>query len=59
MTIVALTGLFLKRHKKNIIPILVIYNSNLNDFTVLLLQNDKKLRMINIIHQGALCVYEV
>ena len=59
MTIVALTGLFLKRHKKNIIPILVIYNFNLNDFTVLLLQNDKKLRMINTIHQGALCVYEV
>ena len=59
MTIVALTGLFLKRHKKNIIPILVIYNFNLNDFTVLLLQNDKKLRMISTIHQGALCVYEV
>ena len=59
MTIVALTGLFLKRHKKNIIPILVIYNFNLNDFTVLLLQNDKKLRMINTFHQGALCVYEV
>jgi len=59
MTIVALTGLFLKRHKKNIIPILVIYNFNLNDFTVLLLQNDKKLRMISILNMSFICLYEV
>ena len=55
------TNIFIlkKGLKKNQTLVVHLHCVNLNDFTVLLLQNDEKLRMIGTIHRSFIGLYEV